>query len=207
MDNRRASNPSRRFFLTRAVPICALACFGAKDLFAMAQSKAEKAGQEAAHKFDSELGRTLTLRQYYDSQFREYIQLAKALEAEWGKDKTTEFLKKITTKKLTEYGKRQASQSEDNSFQTYVKQFRSGLDKWLTLEIVEDTDIAFELKVTECIWADTFLRADAGHIGYCSVYWGDYAWAEGFNKNIKMVRDKTLMQGHDYCNHRYLWTA
>jgi hypothetical protein len=75
------------------------------------------------------------------------------------------------------------------------------------MEIVEDTEKAFELKITECIWADTFLKAKAGHIGYAWVCWGDYAWAEGFNPKIKMVRDKTLMQGHDRCNHRYIWTG
>ena len=55
------------------------------------------------------------------------------------------------------------------------------------MEIVEDTDTAFELKVGECIWADTFRRA------------------EGFNSKIEMVRDLTLMQGHSICNHCYLW--
>lgn len=205
MRNRNAYDPRRRFFLTRIAPVCALACFGAKSLFALTQTDEKEAAQQAAHKFDSELGRTLTVRQYFDTQYREYIQLAKALDAELGKDRTTEFLKKFTTKRLTDYGKLQASRSPDNSFETYVSQFRSGYENYLTMEIVEDTDTAFELKVTECIWADTFLRAKAGHVGYCSVCWGDYAWAESFNSNIRLVRDKTLMQGHDRCNHRYLW--
>ena len=73
------------------------------------------------------------------------------------------------------------------------------------MEIVEDTEKAFELKITECIWASTFLNAKAGDIGYASVCFGDYAWAEGFNPKIKMIRDKTLMQGHELCNHRYVW--
>jgi hypothetical protein len=30
---------------------------------------------------------------------------------------------------------------------------------------------------------------------------------KGFNPKIKLVRDKTLMQGHEYCNHRYIWTG
>ena len=28
---------------------------------------------------------------------------------------------------------------------------------------------------------------------------------EDFNPKIKLVRDKTLMQGNNYCNHRYIW--
>ena len=49
------------------------------------------------------------------------------------------------------------------------------------------------------------LDAKLGHIGHAHVCYGDYAWARGFNPKIKMVRDKTLMQGHEYCNHRYIF--
>ena len=67
------------------------------------------------------------------------------------------------------------------------------------------TEKAFELKVTECIWASTFLEANMGEFGYAWICWGDYAWAKSFNPKIKLVRDKTLMQGNDYCNHKYIF--
>lgn len=201
-------DPGRRLFLTRVAPACALLCFGAEDVVAAAQTGSKPSpDQEDLHKFDSELGRQLTIRQYFDSRYGEYIWLAKAVEKELGKEKATEFLKRITTEKMTDYGKRQAAGAPVNNFEAYVSQFRSGYENALTLEIVEDSEAAFELKVTECIWADAFLRADAGHIGYCSVCWGDYAWARSFNEKISLVRDKTLMQGHDCCNHRYVWNA
>jgi hypothetical protein len=79
--------------------------------------------------------------------------------------------------------------------------------KILTFNIVEDTNTAFEIHVTECLSASTFLAREAGDIGHAFICWGDYAWAEGFNPKIKLVRDKTLMQGHDCCNHRYIWTG
>ena len=77
----------------------------------------------------------------------------------------------------------------------------------LKMEVVEDTETAFELKVTECIQAACFIKHDSADIGYANVCWGDYAWAEGFNPKIKLVRDKTLMEGDSYCNHRYIWTG
>jgi hypothetical protein len=125
-----------------------------------------------------------------------------------GKDKTLEFLKKYTQEKMLEYGKNHAKRSPDNSFGTYIKTFDPvRYQDTLTMEIVENTDNAYELKITECMWASTFLAAKAGDIGWASVCFGDYAWAEGFNPKIKLVRDKTLMQGHDICNHRYIWTG
>ena len=161
--------------------------------------------QEDLHKFDQEFERKLTYRQMLGARYRELIDLARALEKEMGKDKMIEFLKKTTIERLLNIGKQQAERMPDNTFDTYVNQFRSGYGKTLTMEIVEDTEKAFELNVTECIWADTFLRADAGDIGYASVCRGDYAWAEGFYPKIKMIRDKTLMEGKACCNHRYVW--
>ena len=157
--------------------------------------------------FDNEFDRKLTYRQFYANQYRAYIRLAKALSQDLGKDKTIELLKKYTAERMLKVGQAQAKRSPNNDFSTYVAMFRGpeGYKNTLTKEVVEDTDTAFELKVTECIWATTFLKADAGDIGYAGVCYGDYAWAEGFNPQIKMVRDKTLMQGHDCCNHRYIW--
>jgi hypothetical protein len=58
--------------------------------------------------------------------------------------------------------------------------------------------------MTECLWAKTFLDANAADIGFACVCFPDYAVAQAFNPKMKMIRDKTLMQGHDCCNHRYV---
>ena len=205
MNHKDIRNPGRRAFLATTIPACALACLGAKNVFAAGLAAQTETSQETIHPFDTEFGKKLTFHQLFSTQYREFIQLAKALEEEWGTERTREFLKKQTAAKMTAYGKQQAERSGDNSFESYVKQFRSGYGNTLVMEIVEDTAAAFELKVTECIWADTFRRMDAADIGYCAVCWGDYSWAESFNDKISLVRDKTLMQGHECCNHRYVW--
>lgn len=66
---------------------------------------------------------------------------------------------------------------------------------------------AVELKVSECLWAKTFRGAEAGDLGNALVCDSDYAAAEGFNPKMRMIRSKTLMQGHDCCNHRYVLEA
>ena len=78
----------------------------------------------------------------------------------------------------------------------------------LTIEITEDTEKAFELRVTECVWANVFRDAGlGGRVGQAAVCIMDYVWPPAFNENFKMERTKTLMQGDDHCNHRYLDTA
>jgi hypothetical protein len=199
------SKTGRRQFITSVIPACAITCLGSSSVFASIIRAEGNPIQEQKHKFDNNFEQKLTYRQMLGRQFFNFIILAKALEKEMGKEKAIAFLKKASTERQTNFGKQQASRMADNSFATYVGQFRKGYDDVLTMEIAEDTEKAFELKVTECIWAETFIKAKAADIGYAWVCWGDYAWAEGFNPKIKMVRDKTLMQGHDRCNHRYVW--
>jgi hypothetical protein len=199
---------SRRQFISRVMPACSVACLGAGNLLAWAPAEAKTAFQEEKHKFDNELSRKLTVKQFYATRYGEFIQIAKALEKEMGKEKLIEFLKKATQERMVNAGQNHAKNSPDNSFKTYVSTFRPPKYKdVLTHEVIEDTENAFELKVSECIWAKTFLDAKAGDIGFAHICIGDYTWAESFNPKIKMVRDKTLMQGHEICNHRYIWTG
>jgi hypothetical protein len=202
------SGISRRQFISSVVPACSMACLGAGNLFSFPSPGMEAVLQEEKHKYEKEYGRKLSIKQFYAVRYGEFIRFAKAMENEIGKEKLIEILKKNTHERLVKTGQNHAKNSPDNSFKTYVNTFRPPRYKdVLTHEIVEDTDMAFELKVTECIWAKTFLDAKAGDIGFAQICYGDYTWAESFNPKIKMVRDKTLMQGHEICNHRYIWTG
>lgn len=198
---------SRRRFMTSIVPVCAAASLVKGNNVLFAQTIGE-ATEQVKHKFDQKLDQELTYSSYYAIRYKEFIKLAKALEKEWGKDKLIAFLMKNTKERTFQRGQNQAKKLGDNSLAAYVKQFRPpNYQKSLTHEIVEDTDTVFEMKVTECIWAKTFIDAGMGDIGYAHICYGDYSWAEGFNPQMKMERDKTLMQGNDYCNHRYIMSG
>jgi hypothetical protein len=196
----------RRQFLSGMIPACALTCMASGGAFGMMAPRRSPVALPDKHKFDHEVEKKMTHRNQVRARYSEFFRLVQALLKEWDREKLVAFLKKSTTEHMLAYGKRHAAQVGDDSFAAYVNTFRGpGFENSLTLEIVEDTDTVFEIKVTECLWASTFLEADAGDIGYAHVCFGDYAWAEGYNPRIEMVRDHTLMQGHAYCNHRYLW--
>lgn len=201
---------SRREFLGRILPACAVTCLGLKGLPLLGQSP-PASGQAPAgkHKFDEEIPMKLTFRTFFDLQYgRSFVGLLTFFSAKLGPEKAVELLKEWSTGESTEAGKRTAQRLGASDF-TALKKFFSpanpGYKNTLTLEVVESTDRAHELKVTECLWADCFLKNKAGDLGYASVCFGDYAFARAFNPQIEMVRDKTLMQGHSICNHRYLW--
>ncbi len=197
----------RRQFLTKIIPVCTAACMGLKSSIAHSAVKETLFSSQEGHKFDQPMERQLTYRQYMTAQNREYIELVKSLEGVVGKEKLLEHIKELTAARLFEMSKRFIERLPGNKLTDLSDVFKSPMfANTLTMDFVEETETVFELKVTECISASVFLAADAGDIGYATACWGDYAMAEGFNSKIKMVRDKTLMQGHTYCNHRYIYS-
>ena len=198
---------TRRDFLTIAGPACAMTCLGSKHLFGMLQIKTDG---EPKHKFDMPMDRVLTHRQYMMACNNSKIALIKTMIKELGEERAIEIIKTDTRESALALGQRQAKAAEKNDFYTYVDIFRNKkqYENTLTMEIIEDSEKAFELKVTECLFADPYIRAGlGGDVGFAALCYMDYFWPKGFNEKIKLVRDKTLMQGHAYCNHRYVWTG
>lgn len=208
---------SRRRFLTRVMPACSLVCLGAagRSLWGeptgmrQDQQEADKSPRdENMHKFDREFPRKLTNRQLMELMYgREFIPFLKHLSAELGEARLIPLLEQHADAKGKEVGPLLVKQFGDSDFATWKKIFRpdnpnSAIS--LTMSVTEDTDTVHELEVTECLWAEVFCKADAGDLGHALVCHGDFAMAAAFNPRIKMERDKTLMQGHACCNHRYL---
>jgi hypothetical protein len=105
-------------------------------------------------------------------------------------------------------GKKFAEDSAKPDFANFTEWARTPKRFWqhvLSFAIVEDTPKAFEIKVTECLWAKVFRDAGDADIGYAGICHPDFATARGYSAKLQMIRTKTLMQSHDFCNHRWLW--
>jgi hypothetical protein len=202
---------SRRDFLTKTVPVCAASCLAASTVFANSPliGKSFFGQEQEEHKFDKEIPNLeMTYRRYAAMRHRSFIRFARFLQTEIGEERVIELIKKETEQRMNAQAQSDLKKFGKSDFKSYISIFRDpGMLASLTMEIIEDTDTAFEIKVTDCLSAESFLPSKAGDIGYAAVCWGDYNWASDFNPKIKLIRDKTLMQGHDCCNHRYIWTG
>lgn len=211
MDTKKALEGfSRRRFISRVVPACSLACLGScRSLWGGAFPHIGQAAEKTKHKFDQEFPLKLTNRQVIEAMYgREFIPFLKMLSAEIGDEKLIPMLEKYAEGKGKDVGALLARQFKGSDFATWKKIFRPDNPSFqpvMTMSVTVDTETVHELNVTECLWAEVFLKADAGHLGHAAVCFGDYAMPKAFNPRIRMVRDKTLMQGHEYCNHRYLF--
>ena len=205
MKDLKHSKTARRQFIFHTIPACGLTCLFGNKLFGLPP----ESDHQEQHMFDREFPKKITYRKLIGSQNFQFIKLAKAVQDTFGKEETLELIKKMATDFNLERGRKQAEISPDQSLNSYTRMFANPKD-WegiLRMEILEDSETAFEFKVSECIQAVNYIDHEAADIGYANVCWGDYAWAEGFNPKIELVRDKTLMQGHCCCNHRYIWTG
>lgn len=204
----RCNTVGRRELLTRTVPACALACLGLgrfPGLAALAQTPA----QQNQHRFDVPQEISLSSRQRTRMTYRGLIQFIQVLRGELGESELVRLLNLMSAEVGKQVGTRQAQNSPDTSFQTFVEVFRPpNFENSLTHKVVEDTEKVFGLEVTECVSAEVMRGAGLdGEIGHAAVCNMDYFWPPAFNPNFKMERTKTLMQGDDICNHRYIDTT
>jgi hypothetical protein len=148
-------------------------------------------------------------RQRNTRQFRSLIDFIKVLQGELAEPDLIRLLNTYSANWGRQIGEAQARDWSDTSFAAFANQFRPPrYASLLTHEVIEDTEKVFGLKVTECVNAEVFDAAGlGGEIGHAAVCNMDYSWPTAFNPNFKMERTKTLMQGDDECNHRYINTA
>jgi len=204
-----SSEPDRRQFITKMLPACSAMCLGAGKLFTLSPTNSKFAIQQEKHPFQQEMRRKLTYRQLFDQRLKgKFIPILLALSDVIGKEKFLEILKEASFEDNKKLGQRVAERAPEKSLNYMVMPFRKPGDRLrhsTLYEIIEDTEKAFEIKVTECLEAVIFKEMNAADLGYAGVCHADFGVPAGFNPKIELIRDKTLMQGHDCCNHRYVW--
>ena len=184
------------------IPAASILCLGCSSGILLAgrgQSEDEK------HKFLKQMEQKKTYKEWLRQRHLKYIGILKHLENQMSKENLHEKLKKASYTENVKLGQRLSSRIPD--IKTFADPFRnenSSVGRTIVREIIEDTDQAFEMKITECLTEIVFREANALDLGYACVCHADFGLPEGMDLNFKLVRTKTLMQGHDCCNHRYV---
>lgn len=158
------------------------------------------------HKFkqDSEM----SFEEVYRFAYARYGPLFRNLADEVDREDFIELLQKAASDSAAASARKWAESLPAADFDAWKRTMVEPDRFWehvLTMEIVEDTETAFEVKITECLWAKTFRECDAADIGYATICHQDFASCQAFNPKIRMIRTKTLMQGDAFCDHRWVW--
>jgi hypothetical protein len=198
----------RRAFLSVALPGSALLCLGGPCLIGSPQPQEKPAAAGPKHKFLTDSG--MSFADVFTFAYASRLPTWRGLEREIGSEKFAAMLKRVIDEAAEKRSAERAKKLGKNDMEAFTRDLNPPNRFWrtvLTYQIVESTPKAFELKVTECLWAKTYREANAADLGFLLTCYGDYALARGFNPKMRMTRTKTLMQGDAFCNHRYVIEA
>jgi len=207
---------SRREFLQGLFPGGALLLSSCGLLSASSRLQNNSQNKPAKHKFLEDSG--LTMREAFRFAFQwTYIPMMQALAAQIGREKFVEMVKEATATYWAQQTRSFAQRLPKKDFDAFISwdMLDPVLDNtehrkhfWslaYTTQTIEDTPKSYEMKVSECLWAQTFREANAGDIGFASICYWDEAIAAAFDQRLKLKRTKALMKGDDCCHFRWVW--
>lgn len=207
---------SRREFLLNVLPAGSLFCLGCGNLSALTGRQDTQKSDEKKHKFLEDSG--LTMKEAFRFAYLwTYIPMMQALATQVGREKLVEMVKEATATYWTQRTRSIAQRLPKKDFDAFFSWdiLDPVLDNtehrkhfWslaITTQTIEDTPKSHEVKVSECLWAETFREANAGDIGFASFCYGDEAIAAAFDQRLKLIRTKALMKGDDCCHFRWVW--
>ena len=92
--------------------------------------------------------------------------------------------------------------------QTSMRDFISLYDLWtsdgaLEIDVLEASDTRFDFNVTRCRYAEMYKEMRLGKIGHLLSCNRDGTFCEGYDPNITLQRDQTIMAGAPCCTFRY----
>ena len=89
-----------------------------------------------------------------------------------------------------------------------LRSFIDLFDLWtaggaLEIEVHEESETRFSFDVTRCQYAEAYREMGMGQIGHLLSCNRDASFCEGYDPNIKLDRQQTIMNGADRCTFRY----
>ncbi len=199
---------NRRDFITKSLACGAFLGMGCPGLQALNIHEGVSNPLQDEHKFQK--ATNFTYEQLFNFAFKSwYIRYMKGLEAEIGKEKFLEILKKVGWTLYEESTKRNFRDLKKRDVESLIANFWAPMQKsrlWshtIPVEIIKQSPSEGIVKMPECLVAKTFREAGAADIGYAAICHADFAVAKAFNPKIKLIRNKCLMKGDDCCFFEY----
>ena len=132
--------------------------------------------------------------------------LIKAFANEIGYDKAVDIAKEVIRENATLSGKTLAEEYSGNSMAELSKIAKEvwAKDDALEIKMVKETEKELFFDVSYCGYAEVYEKLGVKKLGCILSCVRDYYFLEGFNPKITLKRTKTIMEGDDYCNFRYV---
>jgi hypothetical protein len=200
---------SRRKLLSQVLPACSI-CFGFARLsngsLGSQPSQVLPVESKAAQKTD------MSYTDLFSFSYGKIIPVFQALCDRIGKEKFVEMLRLATYDKAIRSMEAMAKNVPEGerdlpTFLSFLRNPSVVFQHTLTYEILKDTQREAEIRITECLWANTFRKWNAAELGYAFVCIDDEASIKAYNPKIMLNRPKLLMRGDNECRYLYRMQA
>jgi hypothetical protein len=127
-----------------------------------------------------------------------------ALGQRFGRDEVVAIVRDVIVGLAREQGREMAEARRDSSLQS----FAGTLEPWtrdgaLELDVRERAEERLSFDVTRCRYAEMYRGLGIPELGAVLSCDRDAALIEGFNRDVRLVRTQTIMQGAPCCDFRY----
>ncbi len=130
-----------------------------------------------------------------------YLNALETVKGEYG-DQALEKIYQAHLSRVFCLNKERARKFNGHSPKVFCAAMEKGIFISHDWQKLEDKENVQAYRFTYCLWADVFRQLGAPKIGLW-ICQGDESAIRAFNPNIVFKRTKTLMEGHDCCNHVY----
>jgi hypothetical protein len=130
--------------------------------------------------------------------------LVRAFEAEFGRERTLEVLRRV----IADLARRGGAESAAAIGSASLEAFAAVVDRWseggaLELDVLEQTPERLSFNVTRCRYAELYRALGLADLGASLSCCRDFALVEGFNPAIRLRRTQTIMEGAPFCDFRF----
>ena len=139
----------------------------------------------------------LSYREYVKARYANAVVLATEMEKTLGKERAHEIIRDAFYNDMTDMVKKELEElGPVVEFEDFVRREKDENELPNFRNIVEltyphESETELSLNVSRCLYADV-----------CNP---DHAYSQASNPRIKLRRSKTLMAGHDRCDHTWYW--
>ncbi len=127
-----------------------------------------------------------------------------AMAAEFGRERIIEILRDTIIKVAREQGAELAKARGSNA----LEEFADATMAWtsgdaLTIEVIEHSADRYDFNVTRCRYAEMYRDLGIPELGAVLSCNRDFSLIEGYNADITLTRETTIMGGASACKFRY----
>ncbi len=127
--------------------------------------------------------------------------LIDAFAKEIGKERSLEILQEVILQLALEAGRKFAGRVEENDLPSFVEHLLPLFEaEALELKIKKVSEDETSWDTTRCCYAEMYKKHGLEELGYIMSCSRDGYLFEGYNEELRFIRDYTIMEGDDYCD-------